>query len=50
MMTPDQKKKVVEALMRANTTEEVRKLERMLAEGTIPEGELVPGEKGPNGA
>lgn len=49
-MTPDQKKKVVEALMRANTTEEVRKLEKMLAEGMIPEGVVVPGEDGPNGA
>ena len=50
LMTPDQKKRVVEALMRANTTEEVRKLERMLAEGMIPEGVVVPGEDGPNGA
>lgn len=37
LMTPEEKKRVVEALMRANTTEEVRKLERMLAEGLVPE-------------
>ena len=41
LMTPDEKKKVVEALTRAKTAEEVRKLERMLAEGLIPEGEVV---------
>ena len=40
-MTPDEKKKVVEALTRAKTAEQVRKLERMLAEGLIPEGEGV---------
>jgi len=28
----------VEALVNATTTEEVRKLERMLAEGLVPEG------------
>ena len=38
MMTPDEKRRVVEALTRANTTEEVRKLERMLADGLVPEG------------
>lgn len=37
LMTPEEKKRVVEALMRATTTEEVRKLERMLAEGLVPE-------------
>ena len=37
LMTPEEKKRVVEALMRASTTEEVRKLERMLAEGLVPE-------------
>lgn len=37
-MTPDEKKRVVEALTRAQTTEEVRKLERMLADGLVPEG------------
>lgn len=39
LMTPEEKKRVVEALTRAKTGEEVRKLERMLAEGIIPEGE-----------
>lgn len=38
LMTPDEKRRVVEALTRANTAEEVRKLERMLADGLIPEG------------
>ena len=41
LMTPEEKKRVVEALLRAKTAEEVRKLERMLAEGLIPEGEVV---------
>jgi hypothetical protein len=41
LMTPDEKKRVVEALTRANTAEEVRKLERMLAEGLIPEGDTT---------
>ncbi|ORX39167.1 leucine-rich repeat-domain-containing protein [Kockovaella imperatae] len=39
LMTPEEKKKVVEALTRAKTADQVRKLERMLAEGLIPEGE-----------
>ncbi len=38
LMTPEEKKRVVEALTRATTAEEVRKLERMLADGLIPEG------------
>jgi U2 small nuclear ribonucleoprotein A' len=38
LMTPEEKKRVVEALVNATTTEEVRKLERMLAEGLVPEG------------
>ncbi|GFZ47345.1 hypothetical protein JCM24511_05088 [Saitozyma sp. JCM 24511] len=37
LMTPEEKRRVVEALTRATTTEEVRKLERMLAEGLVPE-------------
>jgi U2 small nuclear ribonucleoprotein A' len=37
-MTPEEKKRVVEALTRATTSDEVRKLERMLAEGLVPEG------------
>lgn len=41
LMTPDEKKRVLEALTRAQTAEEVRKLERMLADGLIPEGETV---------
>jgi U2 small nuclear ribonucleoprotein A' len=41
LMTPDEKKRVLEALTRAQTAEEVRKLERMLADGLIPEGESV---------
>ncbi|CAK9781466.1 L domain-like protein [Cutaneotrichosporon oleaginosum] len=47
LMTPEEKKRVVEALTRANTAEEVRKLERMLADGVIPEGgmEGVDGEE-----
>jgi U2 small nuclear ribonucleoprotein A' len=38
LMTPEEKKRIVEALTRAGTAEEVRKLERMLAEGLVPEG------------
>lgn len=38
LMTPEEKKRVVEALTNATTAEEVRKLERMLADGLIPEG------------
>ena len=38
LMTPEEKKRVVEALTRAKTAEEVRRLERMLAEGLVPEG------------
>ncbi|WWD06893.1 hypothetical protein V865_004990 [Kwoniella europaea PYCC6329] len=38
LMTPDEKRRVVEALTRAKTSEEVRKLERMLADGIVPEG------------
>lgn len=41
LMTPEEKKRVVEALTRAKTAEEVRRLERMLAEGLIPDGESV---------
>jgi U2 small nuclear ribonucleoprotein A' len=37
-MTPDEKKRVVEAIKRAKTGEEVRKLERMLADGVVPDG------------
>jgi U2 small nuclear ribonucleoprotein A' len=37
LMTPEEKKRVVEALTRATTTEEVRRLERMLAEGLVPD-------------
>jgi hypothetical protein len=36
-MTPEEKKRVVEALTRAKTADEVRRLERMLAEGVVPE-------------
>lgn len=43
LMTPDEKKRVVEALTKAQTADEVRRLERMLAEGLIPEGEGVEG-------
>ena len=43
MMTAEEKKRVVDALMRAKTAEEVRRLERMLAEGLIPDGETVEG-------
>ncbi|WWC91066.1 uncharacterized protein L201_006007 [Kwoniella dendrophila CBS 6074] len=38
LMTPDEKRRVVEALTNAKTSEEVRKLERMLADGIVPEG------------
>ncbi|WVQ81121.1 hypothetical protein IAT38_003243 [Cryptococcus sp. DSM 104549] len=38
LMTPEEKRRVVEALTRAKTAEEVRKLERMLADGLVPEG------------
>jgi U2 small nuclear ribonucleoprotein A' len=41
LMTPEEKKRVLAALTRAQTAEEVRKLERMLADGLIPEGETV---------
>jgi hypothetical protein len=37
LMTPDEKRRVVEALTAAQTAEEVRRLERMLAEGVIPD-------------
>lgn len=46
LMTPEEKKRVVEALTRAQTTEEVRRLERMLADGLVPEGGM---EEGVNG-
>ncbi|KAI9636795.1 uncharacterized protein MKK02DRAFT_45502 [Dioszegia hungarica] len=51
LMTPEEKRRVVEALTRAQTADEVRRLERMLAEGLIPEGqdgveEAVPGANG----
>lgn len=36
-MTPDEKRRVVEALTRAQTADEVRKLERMLADGLVPD-------------
>ncbi|WVW79507.1 hypothetical protein I302_101476 [Kwoniella bestiolae CBS 10118] len=45
LMTPDEKRRVVEALTGAKTTEEVRKLERMLAEGIVPEGGVEEGIK-----
>ena len=38
LMTPEEKKRVVEALTRAKTADEVRRLERMLAEGLVPDG------------
>lgn len=41
LMTPEEKKRVVEALTRAKTADEVRRLERMLAEELIPDGEAV---------
>jgi len=41
LMTPDEKRRVLEALTKAQTAEEVRKLERMLADGLVPEGETV---------
>lgn len=41
LMTPDEKRRVLAALTKAQTAEEVRKLERMLADGLIPEGETV---------
>lgn len=45
LMTPEEKRRVAEALARASTAEEMRKLERMLAEGLIPEeGIEVDGE------
>ena len=37
LMTPEEKRRVVEALTRAKTADEVRRLERMLAEGVVPE-------------
>lgn len=41
LMTPDEKRRVLAALTKAQTAEEVRKLERMLADGLVPEGESV---------
>ncbi|KAK4685701.1 U2 small nuclear ribonucleoprotein A', partial [Tremellales sp. Uapishka_1] len=38
LMTPDEKKRIVEALTNAQTAEEVRMLERMLADGLVPDG------------
>ena len=40
LMTPEEKRRVVEALTRAKTTDEVRRLERMLAEGVVPEEQV----------
>jgi len=40
LMTAEEKRRIGEALTRASTAEEMRKLERMLAEGLIPEGGL----------
>jgi len=48
LMTPDEKRRVVEALTRAQSIEEVRRLERMLAEGLVPDGG-VEGEVNGNG-
>lgn len=39
LMTIEEKRRVVEALTKAQTADEVRRLERMLAEGLIPEGQ-----------
>ncbi|ADV23154.1 U2 small nuclear ribonucleoprotein A' [Cryptococcus gattii Ru294] len=53
LMTPDEKRRVVEALTRAQTADEVRKLERMLADGLVPEGgvdEAVEGAVEVNGS
>ena len=50
LMTPEEKKRVVEALLGAQTTEEVRKLERMLADGLVPEGGLDGSVNGDAGA
>jgi len=38
LMTPDEKRRVVEALTKADTADQVRRLERMLAEGLVPDG------------
>ena len=45
-MTPEEKKRVVEALVRAKTADEVRRLERMLAEGVVPD-EVAEEQEGP---
>ncbi|OWZ61432.1 hypothetical protein AYX14_06405 [Cryptococcus neoformans] len=53
LMTPDEKRRVVEALTRAQTADEVRKLERMLADGLVPDGgvdEAVEGAVEVNGS
>lgn len=39
LMTSEEKAKIREAIQKAGSMEEVRKLERMLAEGRVPEGE-----------
>lgn len=46
LMTPEEKKRVVEALVRAKTADEVRRLERMLAEGVVPD-EVAEEQEGP---
>lgn len=42
LMTPEEKRRVVAALTAATSSEQVGRLERMLADGLIPEGEVVP--------
>lgn len=51
LMTIEEKRRVVEALTKAQTADEVRRLERMLAEGLIPEGQdgVDVGENGTSG-
>ncbi len=38
LMSEEEKKKVKEAIMSAKSVEEMRRLERMLSEGRVPEG------------
>ncbi|WWC72964.1 uncharacterized protein I206_106928 [Kwoniella pini CBS 10737] len=49
LMTPDEKRRLVEALTNAKTSEQVRKIERMLAEGMIPEGGVEAAVNGSEG-
>lgn len=41
LMTDEEREKVKRAILDATSTEEVRSLERMLAEGHVPQGKVI---------